>query len=115
MNLNDYAEQCHEDSHKWWYDEAGNRVERDKGTLLMLMVSELAETMEGVRKGIPDDHLPHRSMEEVELADTLIRIFDYAGAYGLDIQAAYDEKRAYNAQRADHTREARAATGGKQF
>lgn len=115
MDLNDYARESHEDSLKWWYDADGNPVERDKGTLLMLMVSELAETMEGVRKGLPDDHLPHRTMEEVELADTLIRIFDYAGAYGLDIQGAYSEKRDYNAVRADHTYEARDGFGGKQF
>jgi len=44
--------------------------------------------MEGVRKDIPDDKLPHRPMEEVELADALIRIFDYAAAYDLDIQGA---------------------------
>lgn len=30
-----------------------------------------------------DDHLPHRKMGEVELADALIRLLDFGGAYGL--------------------------------
>ncbi len=42
--------------------------------------------MEGERKDLMDDKLPHRKMAEVELADALIRIFDYAGAYGYDPQ-----------------------------
>ncbi len=116
MDLNDYARECHEDNRKWWQDPAtGAPVERNKAELLMLIVSELAEAMEGVRKDLWDDKLPHRPMEEVELADALIRIFDYAGAYNLDIQGAYSEKRDFNAARADHTHEARLAAGGKKF
>lgn len=61
------------------------------------MHSELSEAMEGERKGLMDDKLPHRRMAEVELADTLIRIFDYAGGFGYDLQGAYEEKMAYNA------------------
>ena len=30
----------------------------------------------------------------VELVDALIRIFDYVGAYGYDLEGAYREKRA---------------------
>ena len=60
------------------------------------MHSELSEAMEGERKGLMDDKLPHRRMAEVELADTLIRIFDYAGGFGYDLQGAYEEKMAYN-------------------
>lgn len=82
---------------------------------LMLIVSEVAEAMEGDRKGLPDDKLPHREMREVELADALIRIFDLAGGYGMDIGGAVAEKMAYNAQRADHKPEARAAAGGKAY
>ena len=35
-------------------------------TKLMLVVSELAEAMEGHRKSLMDDKLPHRTMLEVE-------------------------------------------------
>lgn len=115
MNLNDYAIQSHKDNIKWWLDRAQARIQRNKGELLMLMVSELAEAMEGERKDLMDDKLPHRKMAEVELADCLIRIFDYAGAYGYDLEGAYQEKRAYNAQREDHTHEARAQAGGKKW
>lgn len=82
---------------------------------LALIHSEISETLEGVRKGKQDDHLPHRTAEEVELADAAIRIFDYAGSRGLDLGAAIVEKLAYNRSRADHKPEARAAAGGKKF
>ena len=82
---------------------------------LMLIVSELAEAMEGHRKSLKDDHLPDRDMAEVELADAVIRIFDWAGEMGYDIGSAIAEKLAYNAQRADHKPEARAAAGGKAY
>ena len=83
--------------------------------MIALMHSELSECLEAIRKDLPDDKLPHRSGEEVELADLLIRVFDYAGAHGLDLEGAYQEKRAYNAQRADHKLSERAKQGGKKF
>ena len=114
--LNQLAKDCHEANQHWWHHpETGERLNRNKGELLMLIVSEVAEAMEGERKGLMDDHLPHRRMAEVELADVLIRLFDYAGTYGYDLDGAVAEKRAYNAQRADHKAEARLAPGGKSF
>lgn len=115
LGLNAYAEESHIDNLRWWMDQDGTPLDRNKGELLMLVVSEIAEAMEGERKGLMDDKLPHRQQVEVELADALIRIFDYAGAFGLDLEGAYQEKRAYNAQRVDHTYEARAQAGGKKW
>jgi len=113
-NLNAYSYECHQANIKWWQDPTtGRPIERNKGMLLMLMVSELAEAMEGERKDLMDDKLPHRKSAEVELADCLIRIFDYAGAYGYDLEGALWEKMEYNAQRYDHTHEARVLEGGK--
>lgn len=82
---------------------------------LMLIVSEIAEAMEGVRKNLKDDKLPHRPMLEVELADAVIRILDLAGGIGLDVPAAIVEKLVYNSKRADHKPENRKADGGKTF
>lgn len=82
---------------------------------LMLIVSEVAEAMEGHRKGLMDDKLPHRTMVEVELADAVIRICDLAGALGLDLGGALVEKMAYNRGRLDHKPENRAKEGGKTY
>lgn len=120
---------CHSASANagWWHvlntDEdlrhqvmAGSTLGRALvGQKLMLIVSEVAEAMEGHRKGLRDDKLTNRPMVEVELADAVIRICDLAGALQLDLGGAIAEKLAYNAQRPDHKPEARAAAGGKAY
>lgn len=114
--LNDYSVTCHRANIKWWQNiETGEPLDRNKGELLCLIHSEISEAMEGERKGLMDDKLPHRKMAEVELADALIRIFDYAGAFGYDLQGAFEEKMAFNASREDHKHEARAIAGGKKW
>lgn len=116
MNLNDYAKICHEANSKWWQDiDTGAPIKRNKGELLALVHSEISEALEGERKNLMDDKLPHRKMAEVELADALIRIFDYAAGFGYDLQGAFEEKMAFNATREDHKHEARRIAGGKQF
>lgn len=116
MTLNDYRDQCHVANQKWWQDvHTGEPISRNKGELLMLIVSEVAEAMEGERKNLMDDKLPHRKMAEVELIDAMIRIFDYAGGFAYDLQGAFEEKMAFNATRVDHTHEARKQAGGKAF
>jgi NTP pyrophosphatase (non-canonical NTP hydrolase) len=82
---------------------------------LCLIHSEISEAMEGDRKLLNDDKLPHRAMREVELADALIRIFDLAGAYGMDIGGAVAEKMEFNAVRDDHKIENREKQGGKSY
>lgn len=114
-NLNLYVQQCHQDNQQWWLDSNGDKLNRNKGELLMLIVSEISEAMEGERKDLMDDKLPHRKMAEVELVDALIRIFDYAGAFNYDLQGAYEEKRLYNMNREDHKIENRLKEGGKKW
>lgn len=116
MTLNQLSQIVHTANIKWWQNpETGEPIPRNKGELLALIHSEISEALEGERKDLMDDKLPHRKMAEVELVDAIIRILDYAGAYGYDLQGAFDEKMAFNATREDHTHEARRISGGKQF
>ena len=114
-DLNLLAANIHHLNHKWWHDKDGNKLQRNKGELLCLIHSEISEAMEGERKDLMDDKLPHRKMAEVELADALIRILDYAAGFGYDIQGAVKEKLQYNYTRKDHSHEEREKVGGKKF
>ena len=112
--------QCHGASFAagWWHDlNTGELYDADAKVpeKLMLTVSELAEAMEGHRKNLADDKLPHRSMLEVELADAVIRIADLAGRLSLDLGGAIAEKMAFNANRPDHKIAVRREAGGKAY
>ena len=102
----------------WWTDlESGQSSlhTRNVGEMLMLIVSEISEALEAVRKNLMDDKLPHRPGLTVELADAVIRIADLAGALGLDLGGAIAEKIRFNAQRPDHKPENRTTIGGKAY
>lgn len=128
-SVNALRDTCHGASLSsgWWTDPANGtdlKAEINSGSRfgkalvaekLCLSHSEISEAMEGHRKGLMDDKLPHRSMIEVELADALIRIGDLAGALGLDLGGAVAEKLAFNAHRPDHKPENRVAAGGKSY
>lgn len=98
----------------WWLntDPSDNNIVPVK---LCLIHSEISEAMEGHRKSLKDDKLPHRDMLEVELADALIRIGDLAGWLGLDLGGAVEEKMAFNSQREDHKIENRQKKNGKTY
>jgi NTP pyrophosphatase (non-canonical NTP hydrolase) len=108
----------------WWIDAETGEDVRDwpkkffmlwVGTKLALVHSEVSEGLEGYRKNLMDDKLPHRPMFEVELADAVIRICDLAGGLNMDLGGAIVEKLAFNAQRPDHKAENRATENGKKF
>ena len=116
MNLNDYAKEVHKANAKWWVDIHTNEpIERNFGELIALCHSELSEALEGHRKNLQYDKLPHRKMAEVELADCIIRILDIGAGLGMDLQGAYEEKMAFNAVREDHKIENRLLPAGKKY
>lgn len=120
----DLAQICHKAASEWWIDtDTGEDVRQWPpkffklwvATKLMLIVSEVAEAMEGARKDLNDDKLPERKMLEVELADALIRIADLAGGLGMDLGGAVAEKIAFNQSREDHKLAHRTSEGGKSY
>lgn len=114
--LTDLSYFCRQEADKWYHDPlTGERIFLNKGERFALIHSEISEAFEGERKDLMDQHLPERRSVEVELADALIRIFDYAGEYNLDIGGALIEKLEYNRIREDHTNRSRLAPGGKKF
>ena len=85
-------------AHGWWDED------REPGTILMLIVSELAEALEELRDGHPLQEIrfgPDGKPEgfTVELADAIIRIGDMCGGYNLPLARALLLKLKYNETR----------------
>lgn len=109
---------CHNQAYEmgWWTDiSTGEQKDRNIGEALMLIVSEVAEAMEGHRKRLPDDHLPQYPMMTVELADAIVRICDLAGGLRMSLGRALADKLRYNRNRADHQIANRLREGGKSY
>lgn len=74
----------------------------EKLSKLMLMVTELAEAAEEIRNGTEDPYYREDGKPEgvaAELADVVIRIGDYCGALGIDLEATIKEKMKFNRSR----------------
>jgi NTP pyrophosphatase (non-canonical NTP hydrolase) len=114
MTITELVETAHSRSvHAGWWD--GICTVDTVPAKLCLIHSEVSEAMEGFRKNLFDDKLPHRKMAEVELADAIIRIADLAGYLNYDLEEAILEKMEYNEHREDHKPDARSSKNGKRF
>ena len=108
--LNDLAKKVHGlNVAKGFYDE-----QPSKDRQIMLVVSELSEAYESVRKGRKahkdfvevttessscmkeDFELFVKDTEEDEIADAVIRLLDYCGNRGINLDAHINLKLAYN-------------------
>lgn len=102
-DLNSWVDICHGMAlSKGWHDM--DLPERSFGDIIALIHSELSEALEEYRAG----HDPQEIYGQVdgkpegipiELADVLIRIFDYCGKAGIDLQEAVNLKVKYNETR----------------
>ncbi|WOF44283.1 hypothetical protein KNJ79_04970 [Sphingopyxis indica] len=88
--------------------EANEIGGNDHSYRIMDAVNAISKAMEGHRKG------RHEQLAE-GLGEALFIVDVIAETYGYDIESVTDEKRDYNAQRADHKPDARAAAGGKKL
>lgn len=88
INLNELAKKIYQQNVEMgWWDDPNRCVYQ----CLQLVSTEVAEATEGERKNLMDDHLPHRRMAEVELADALIRVLDLGGRFGWEYEKLIGE------------------------
>tara|TARA_R100000742_G_C4278836_1_gene102211 strand:+ start:1094 stop:1462 length:369 start_codon:yes stop_codon:yes gene_type:complete len=114
MDLTVFSEKIHEGNRKKGFYDGGDK---QLGTMLMLVVSELGEALEAHRHSLKADltyyegilNAKHdfqtafkeaiKDTVEDEIADAIIRLLDLCGYYHIDIQKHIDLKLKYNQTR----------------
>ena len=121
MNLTEFMKEVHENAvaHGWWEEE------RSFGDIIALCHSELSEALEEYRANRPNVYFVIKRVQDdgtivpeirtdwgngdfagekpegiaTELADCIIRILDYCGHTGIDIETVMKMKHQYNKMR----------------
>lgn len=102
MKINDCVNESYQNALEkgWWEDN------RSVGELIALMHSELSEALEEHRNGHSVEKVYYNENKPnkpegvaVELADCVIRIFDFCGRYDIDLESILKLKMEYNSTR----------------
>lgn len=98
--INDLVKRAYENSknHGFWNEE------KNFGEVIALMHSELSEAFEEYRKGKKINETYYEQGEKPcgipsELADVVIRVFDFCGGNDIDLEKIILEKMQYNETR----------------
>jgi NTP pyrophosphatase (non-canonical NTP hydrolase) len=104
QSISEVAKEAHQiaKEHGWWDEDL--MAKRSFGDLLALMHCELSEAYEEYREGRTVTETYHREDGKpegvpTELADCVIRIFDFCAANDIDIEKVILEKMEFNKTR----------------
>jgi hypothetical protein len=111
LSISDMQKEAYETSaSKGWHDDVDEPVKYGLPARLALIHSEVSEALEDFRDGRPPAevfYLPPKKEGDaqkpcgipIELADVVIRIGDFCGKYGIDLEEAIKIKLKYNLTR----------------